>query len=284
MPFMGANMTVTAEPKTRRNVQSVERAVRVLTALATDPLPIGVADLATRLGLSTTSVHRMLTTLAADGWIEQNTRTSRYRLGTRFLGVGAAGLITHPLVQHGRHFLERLSDTTGFDAFLSTLVGGNVVYLAKTDGEHGLGNAFEPGVSLPAHSMATGKLLLAYTTREAREELYKVGLEPYAKGTITDPDELEAELATILTRGYALDRGERFDYSRAMAVPVLGSDSRPLIGMSCVGPTEEMQLTDEYVAWLEQVMKSLALQMADHLSILGDLPKVNLEAARYNLQ
>ena len=276
-------MTLTAEPRSRPNVQSVDRAVRILSMLAGNPFPVGVAELANRLHLSTTSVHRMLTTLAALGWVEQNTRTSRYRLGTRFLGVGAAGLITHPLVQHGRHFLERLSEATGFDAFLSTLVGGRVVYLAKSDGEDGLGNAFEPGVSLPAHSMATGKLLLAYTTREVRDELYKMGLEPYAKGTITDPEELEAELATILTQGYALDRGERFDYSRAMAVPVLGSDRRPLIGMSCVGPAERMQLTDDYVAWLAKVMKSLALEMADHLTILGDIPKVNVDAARHNL-
>lgn len=277
-------MTLSADPRTRPNVQSVDRAVRILTMLAGNPFPVGVAELANRLQLSTTSVHRMLTTLAALGWVEQNTRTSRYRLGTRFLGAGAAGLITHPLVQHGRHFLERLSEITGFDAFLSTLVGSRVVYLAKTDGEQGLGNAFEPGVSLPAHSMATGKLLLAYTTREVRDEIYKAGLEPYAKGTITDPDELEAELATILTQGYALDRGERFDYSRAMAVPVLGSDRMPLIGMSCVGPAELMKLTDEYVAWLSKVMQSLALEMADHLTILGDLPKVNVDMARYNLQ
>jgi DNA-binding IclR family transcriptional regulator len=276
-------MTLTEENRSRAGVQSVDRAVRILTTLAGNPFPIGVADLANRVQLSTTSVHRMLTTLAALGWVEQNTRTSRYRLGTRFLGAGAAGLITHPLVQHGRYFLDRLSEITGYDTFLSTLVAGRVVYLAKCDGEQGLGNAFEPGVSLPAHSMATGKLLLAYTSREAREELYKLGLEPYAKGTITDPGELEAELATILAQGYALDRGERFDYSRAMAVPVLGSDSQPLIGMSCVGPAEKMELTDEYVGWLSQVMRSLALEMADHLTIHGDLPKVNTDAARHNL-
>jgi len=45
-----------------------------------------------------------------------------------------------------------------------------------------------------------------------------------------------------------------------------------------------MQLTDEYVKWLAQVMTSLAMEMADHLTIMGDLPKVNLDMASYNLQ
>jgi hypothetical protein len=53
--------------------------------------------------------------------------------------------------------------------------------------------------------------------------------------------------------------------------------------MSCVGPAEKMELTEDYVAWLSQVMKSLALEMADHLTIHGDLPKVNTDAARNNL-
>jgi DNA-binding IclR family transcriptional regulator len=277
-------MTLIAEARTRPNVQSVDRAVRILTMLSENQFPVGVAELASRLKLSTTSVHRMLTTLTAVGWVEQNTRTSRYRLGTRFLGVGAAGLITHPIVQHGRRFLERLSEATGFDGFLSTLVGGRVVYLAKSAGENGLGIDFEPGVSLPAHSLATGKLLLAYATREEREELYKAGLASYGTATITEPDALEAELATILAQGYALDRGERFDETRGLAVPILGADGQPILGMACVGPSDGMKLTGEYVAWLAQVMKSLALEMADHLTILGDLPKVNLEMARYNLQ
>src|SRR5688572_7224694 len=125
-------MTLVAEPHSRQNVQSVDRAVRILTMLAEKQFPMGVAELASRLKLSTTSVHRMLSTLVTVGWVEQNTRTSRYRLGTKLLGVGASGLITHPIVQHGRYFLQRLSDVTGFDSFLATLVGSRVVYLAKT--------------------------------------------------------------------------------------------------------------------------------------------------------
>src|SRR3954468_3691578 len=161
-------MTLSTESRTRPKVQAVDRAVRILTALAENPFPVGVAELALRLKLSTTSVHRMLTTLTAVGWVEQNTRTSRYRLGTRLLGVGAAGLITHPIVQHGKHFLERLSELSGFEAYLSTLVGGRVVYLARTPGEHGFGSEFEAGVAMPAHALADGKLHLAYATTGER--------------------------------------------------------------------------------------------------------------------
>ena len=277
-------MPLIAEPRTRPNVKSVDRAVLILTTLCEHPFAMGVTELAAHLKLSTTSVHRMLTTLLAVGWVEQNTRTSRYRLGTRLLGIGAAGLITHPIVQHGKHFLARLSELTGFDAYLSTLVGGRVVYLARTPGERGFGSEFEAGVSMPAHALADGKLLLAYATMAERELVYKAGMQSYTPKTISDSSAMERELADIVAQGYSFDRGERFADVRGMAVPILGVEQKPLIGMMCVASSDVMQLSDEYVAWLSQAMRSLALEMADQLMVLGDMPRANLEMARYNLQ
>jgi DNA-binding IclR family transcriptional regulator len=243
---------------------------------------MGVTELASRLKLSTTSVHRMLTTLVALGWAEQNTRTLSYGLGTRLLGVGAAGLITHPIVQRGKHFIQRLSELTGFDAYLSTLVGGRVVYLARTPGERGFGSEFEAGVSMPAHALADGKLLLAYATPAERELLHKGGLQSYTPQTVTDSAALKLELACIRAQGYSIDRGERFSNVRAMAVPIMGAEEKPILGMTCVASKEVMPLTEDYVAWLSQAMRSLALEMADQLMVLGDMPKVYLEMARYN--
>ena len=89
-----------------------------------------------------------------------------------------------------------------------------------------------------------------------------------------DPELLEAELETILDQAYAVDSGERFDFAHAVAVPIFGADGRPILGMSCVGPSEIMHLTDEYVTWLALIMRSLALEMTDekialHLAKVG---------------
>ena len=114
--------------------------------------------------------------------------------------------------------------------------------------------------------------------------VYKAGLQAYTPQTITDSTAMEFELAAILAQGYALDRGERFSDVRGMAVPIIGAEAKPLLGMLCVARSDVMQPTDDYVAWLSKAMKSLALEMADQLMILGDMPKVNLEMARYSLQ
>jgi DNA-binding IclR family transcriptional regulator len=263
------------------NVQSVDRALRVVTVLAENAYPMGVIELASRLQVSSTSVHRMLQTLMAFGWVEQNSKTSRYRLGVKMLGVGAAGLIIHPAIQNGKLFLRRLSDLTGFDSFLSTLMGSRVVYLAKGSGRLGLGSEFEPGISMPAHALADGKLLLAYRPREEREQLYKAGLRCYTPTTITDPVEMERELAQIRAQGYSLGRGERFSAVRGIAVPVLGPDGKPVLGMQCIC---RMELTQPFVESLSQQMTSLARDMSDQLSLLGDMPTFAVDAARNNVE
>jgi DNA-binding IclR family transcriptional regulator len=263
-------------------VRSVQRAARIITALAGHPYPMGIVELSTRVMLSPASVHRMLTTLMSVGWVEQNSRTAKYRLGTRMLGIGSTGLITSPVIQNGRLFLNKLAEVTEQHSALSTLVGLRVIHLARTAGRESGRAGFEPGVSQPAHAMADGKLLLAFLPPQERAYLYQVdGLRAYTPHTITDPDALEAELAMVRERGYSVDHSERFENTQGVAVPVLDLDGKPLLAMLCLGFARNDPSHD---AWLAQQMQAVAREMSDHIALMGDMPKANTEFAMYNLE
>lgn len=246
--------------------------MRILTALAEDPYPIGILELSQRVQLSAGSTHRIVSTLVGVGWIEQNSRTSKYRLGTRILGVGTTGLLGNPVVHHGMRYLSRLSQRTGHDALLSTLVGTRVVHLARAAGALTRRTEFEPGLSQPAHTMADGKLLLAYLPEEERRYVYQVGgLSRFTANTIVDIETMERELAQIRSRGYAVDNCERFEDGRGVAVPVFGPDEQPALAMLCVGdlasnPEEDLALATQ--------MLSLSRELTDHLVRIGDMPGV----------
>jgi IclR family acetate operon transcriptional repressor len=243
---------------------------------------MGIVELAQRVQLSPGSVHRLLATLISIGWVEQNSRTAKYRLGTRILGIGTTSLITNPVIQHGKVYLARLAEETGFDAVLSTLVGLRAVHLARVAGAHGRLAEFEPGVSQPAHAMADGKLLLAYLAEEERQYLYAVeGLRQYTPNTITDPRDLERELQRIRERGYSVDNYERYEAGRGLAVPVLGPDQQPVLAMLSIGkldPTPDQELA------LARRMLSLARDLADQLTVIGDMPLPSNDFAKLNLQ
>jgi IclR family acetate operon transcriptional repressor len=198
------------------------------------------------------------------------------------LGVGSTGLVTSPVVQNGRVFLSKVAEMTGQHSALSTLVGLRVIHLARAPGSESGRPGFEAGVSQPAHAMADGKLLLAYLPPQERAYLYQVdGLRSYTPNTITDPDALEEELASIRERGYAVDTGERFDKVRGVAVPVLDLDGEPLLAMLCLGALKNDSGHD---AWLAQQMQSFAREMSDHIALMGDMPRANTEFAMYNLE
>jgi IclR family acetate operon transcriptional repressor len=244
--------------------------------------PLGIVELAERVQLSPGSVHRLLATLISIGWVEQNSRTSKYRLSARVLGIGTTGLITNPVVQHGKAYLARLAEYTGWDAVLSTLVGMRTVHLARVGGAQQRVREFEPGVSQPAHAMADGKLLLAYLREEERQYLYAVeGLRTYTTNTITSPVDLERELRRIRERGYANDNYERFEGARGLAVPVLGPDQQPILAMLSIGKLDAAP--DQELA-LARYMLSLAREMTDQLTLVGDIPLPSNDFARYNLQ
>ena len=249
-------------------VRAVTRSTRIITALAEHPYPLGIVELATFVQLSPASVHRILHTLVSAGWAEQNSRTAKYRLGMRAIGIGTVGLVTNPVLHDSRMYLARLAEWSGHDAVLSTLVGVKTVQLTRVAGPHTEMIEFEPGHPQPAHAMADGKLLLAYLPEAEARYFYEVaGLRKYTENTITDPVRMEQELAAIRKQGYAVDNGERFDTGRGLAVPVLDADGHPIAAMLCLGRIDPEQDT----AIVHQ-MFSLAREMSERLSAAGDLP------------
>jgi DNA-binding IclR family transcriptional regulator len=252
------------------SVRSVQRAARIITALAEDPYPIGIVALAGRASLSASSAHRILATLTALGWVEQNSRSAKYRLSHRMLGIGVSGLVANPVLQDGVAYLARLAEATGCDALLSTLVGTRTVHLARVAGARTRRAQFDPGLSHPAHAMADGKLLLAYLPEEERNYIYGIAhLIRFTPDTVVGHDELERELEAIRAQGYAVEENERFEDGCGLAVPVLGADGKPVLAMLCVG---DLNLNPDRTLALVHQMRSLCGELCEQLIQSGHLP------------
>jgi DNA-binding IclR family transcriptional regulator len=249
-------------------VRAVARATRIVAALAEHPYPLGLVELTKFVQLSPASVHRILATLVSAGWVEQNSRTAKYRLGMGAIGVGAVGFTTNPILHDARTYLARLAEWSGYDAVLSTLVGMKTVQLARAAGPHTELIEFEPGHPQPVHAMADGKLMLALLPEVAARYFDEAEeLRRYTSHTITDPAELQHALAAIREQGFAVDNYERFDTGRGLAVPILDQDDRPIAAMMCLGRIDPNRDSE-----IVQQMLSLAREMYDRLRATGDLP------------
>ncbi|GAA2114898.1 DNA-binding transcriptional repressor XynR [Kitasatospora saccharophila] len=208
---MPAPGTLPAPPS---GAQAVHRALGLLNCFHDNGPDLSASELARRTGLSVSTAHRLARTLVATGFLDQDERTARYRLGP---AVAELGQLTFH--QRGLHLagpeLDRLAARTGATADLAIRSGPHAVIL--------VGGSVLPSTGLglrrPLHSTALGKVLLAWPS--PADPPLDGPLDAYTPHTLTDPAALDAELARTRERGYALNDGESAPGVRTLAVPVL---------------------------------------------------------------
>lgn len=216
-------------------VQSVDRALDVLEALAQAEQPIGVGEVADLTGLPQGTVHRLLQSLQQRGYVRREA-SRKYSVGTA--AVRLADAAQRSLARGARPHLAELVSLCGETANLAVLEGDDVVYVAQVSSPHTLRMFAEVGRHVPPHSTAVGKVLLAAMPRErALAVLERTGLPARTPATITDPVAFASELDLVASRGWAGDEEEQESGVRCVAVPVEGPGPT-LAALSLSGPAE----------------------------------------------
>ena len=134
------------------NRSTIDRALALLSYLAHHPDGAGVRSLGTALGMSPSTVFRLLDALRRNGFARQDESTGKYVIGVQAIQLGLAGLAAFDLTAIAPTYLRTLVEETGESAFLATLDDGEVVYLLKVEGRHAirttavLGSARRPQV------------------------------------------------------------------------------------------------------------------------------------------
>jgi IclR family KDG regulon transcriptional repressor len=205
---------------TDATLSTVRNAARLLKAFLTREESIGVSELARRLGLGKSNVHRLLTTLVTEGLVEQDPRSGGYRLGIVMFELGEAVKVHLDLHAAGP-VLAHLREQTGESSQVGVLDGDEVVYVDRLESAHSLRLFTETGRRVPAHCTSSGKILLAYRG-EAERERFLAGapLARLTPHTITDPGALRAELVTVRARGWAEAINERELGVASIAAPI----------------------------------------------------------------
>jgi IclR family acetate operon transcriptional repressor len=239
------------------SVQSVDRALVLLEALAAAGSPVGVGELAARTGLPQATAHRLLQGLHRRGYVRHDA-SRKYSVGTAALRLGDAA--QQSLARSARPFLAQLVEASGETANLAVLEGDDVVYLAQVPSPHTLRMFAEVGRHVPPHSTAVGKVLLAALPRErAVALLRRTGLPRRTATTITGLDELDRELDAVQAAGWATDEEEQEAGVRCVAVPVF-SGEQVVAAVSLWGPAERFGggRDPQLVATMQRVSRAFA--------------------------
>ena len=207
-------------PPNRSGTQSIERAIAVLECLSASENSLSLTEISRHVGLSASTTHRLLRALTQAGYVDQDHSTERYGLG---IGVAVLGqrAIERAGYQLARPVLAALSERTGESASLGVRRGTEVVVLDRVVGPAPLRFDHPAGAELAVHASAMGKVLLAFSSTSIADEVRTLDvLQPFTTRTIVDREALAAELADVVTRGYATNNEERYDGVSGIAAPV----------------------------------------------------------------
>ena len=231
------------EPQRNDGVQSVERALELLEALADPGEARGVSELGRATGLPVATIHRLLATMAAQGYVRQDPVSHKYTLGSHLIKLGEAA--TRQFGRFAGPYLAELMEVSGETANLAVLEDGQVAYVAQVPSrQHRVRMFTEVGRRVLPHSSAVGKVVLAFRPRTEVETLMaRMGLPRRTSRTITDLGRFLAELDTVARQGYAIDSGEEEVGVRCLAVPVFGV-GESVAAMSVSAPEGRLEPKD----------------------------------------
>jgi IclR family acetate operon transcriptional repressor len=224
-------------------VQSLDRALDLLEALAESDEDVGLSQLTARLGLPLGTVHRLLGSLAARGYAAQDLATRRYGPGPKLLEVAtrAASSRRFSLARIARPALLRLTEATGETSNLLVLHGHEAAYSEQVASPHMVRLFTEVGQRVPLYCTGGGKAILAGMGAEPLDAyLAGVAIRPWTPKTLGSPAALRAEVELSAQRGFAIDDEERELGVCCVAAPIFDRLGRCVAALSISGPSTRM--------------------------------------------
>ncbi len=238
-------------------LSSVRNAARLLKQFSTRDRELGVSELARRLDLGKSTVHRLLVTLTSEHLLEQDPITGKYRLGIALHDLGAAVATHLDLHEAVIPPLERLRTVTQETCQVAVLDGREVVYIERLDSPQTLRLFLEVGRRNAAHSTSTGKCLLASLPQHDLDRLLDGWkLEKKTPQTIVDKRKLKVELKEIRRTGLAWNINESELGVASVAAPIRDVSGRVIAALSAAGP--EIRLTADKLRTGQAVREAAA--------------------------
>ncbi|XJZ28258.1 IclR family transcriptional regulator [Bacillota bacterium Lsc_1132] len=222
-------------------IQSVDRALRIITYVSEKKEGMGVTELASLLDLNKSSVFKLLSTLAAHGFIEQDQETKKYKLGYKYLELSSMLLESIDLRTQAKPYLKELETLTNEVIHLVVYDQGEVVYIEKLEGNETLRTHSKVGKRAPVHCTSVGKVILAHLPdEEVAEIIAKKGLSRHTENTITDQKIFLNELHKVRKQGYGVEMEENEEGITCIAAPIFDHKGEITAAVSISGPSTRM--------------------------------------------
>lgn len=252
--------------KNTGELNSVKNALRILRAFKITDHQKGVLELADELGISKSSVHRLLKTLESEGFVTKAKNNAKYELGMSLIELNSIYLKHLDIYDVTLESMMKLVTLTGETSHLAILKNDAIVYLNKISNQQTVEIASHIGHSNYLHCTASGRVLLADSTNATIKRILEKPLERFTPRTIVDANLLQKELQNTKEKGYAVIQGEYRANMTSIAVPIKNLQSKVIAAMNIVAPTN--RLTDEKINYYIRLLREESAKITKKIGYL----------------
>lgn len=261
-----------AAPRTKTRLSSVATAIRLLKVFSEYHAELGISALSKRLGVSKSTVHRLATTLKAEGLLEQNPETDNYRLGIALFTLGALVRRRMDISSEAKPLLLELRRLTSENVHLAILDDSQVVYIHDLVSTQAIRLRPHLGLSKPAFCSAEGLAMLAFKNEHTIDLALAGELRPRTPRTITDPVQIRRRLERIVAQGYVIEDEESEVGMRGIAAPIRGADGEVLAAVGVAGPSQRLSRTaiGSYASRVISTAEMISQRLGYYATALAD--------------
>jgi DNA-binding IclR family transcriptional regulator len=217
--------------------QVVGRVAAILRAVsAAMPLGVGTTTLATTLGLARPTVHRLLSSLAADGFVDHDATSGRWMLGPELYLLGAIAAERYDITGVARESVRALADATGESAFLSARRGDETVCLLREEGSFPIRSfVLAEGVRFPLGVASAGLVMLAMLPDAAIDRYLDAAALADRYGPSHSAEAIRARVTATRATGYSVNPGLIVPGSFGMGAAIFDASGQPAWALSLTG-------------------------------------------------
>jgi DNA-binding IclR family transcriptional regulator len=199
-------------------------------------------DLAEALGIKWTTAYRTIAYLHDNGFLERDDATGLYYIGARLYYIGSSYVNHLPVLQASGAHLQEAAERAGATVQLVQRYGARSVVLAVAE-PTGVSHIPKTtiGWHFPLHCGAKGQVLLAYSDQGFIDEYLEAPLQGLTPYTVTDPDELRAQLERIRASGYAISQRDVQLSTGAVAFPIANSSGEVVASLTLIVDHTELE-------------------------------------------
>lgn len=236
-------------------VTSVKNALRILRLFTPKQNELGITDMAEKLDLAKSTVHRYVKELVREGFLVQNKSNGQYRLGLANLALGGIVQVNKEIYTEAKPILTKLTNRFHLPAHICVMEHNRVVYLFREMGEQPLKLITKSGRHNDVHCTAEGLVILASKSEELINNVLSQPLKKYTKYTVTDPGLLKQEILKIRSNQFAVTKDRYAIGFISFAVPIRDYTEEVVSSLALIGETKKVT-KDEYDQIIQELHRS----------------------------